>query len=68
MCPIDSSKHTTSVLMPEFLDINLKGLIVLSNLRILIAGKLTSITIKSTKLDTTIKKSRIFQDSLKYEY
>ena len=65
---MDSSKQITRVFIPEFLDMNRNGRKVLSSLRILITGRLTSIRTKSTKLETTMKKSRMFQYSRKYEY
>lgn len=48
-------------------DMNHKGHSTQSILRILKKGKFTEVTLISIRLVQTIKKSRMFQDSLKYD-
>ena len=47
---------------------NLSGLSILSNLITFIIGKFTLVSIASINDETTIKKSKIFHVSLKYEF
>ena len=49
-------------------EINLKGLNVLNNRKILTTYRSTPSTIKSNKEATTIKKSNYDHESLKYEF
>ena len=65
MGPIESNNVTTIFFSKEFLDINLNGLNILSNLKILSPAVLTLIKSMSIKLVDTIKKSKIFQNPLK---
>ena len=68
MCPTDSKRHTTRVFNPMFLDINLNGLNTLKSLSIFKALKLICDSDRSITLITTMKKSSMFQFSLKYEF
>ena len=55
--PPDPSSAETIAFMPEFLEMNLKGLRALSILKTLITGMLIEATAASSKDATTMKKS-----------
>ena len=65
MLPMDSNKAVTRVFIAMLCEMNLKGLRVLSNLKILIIGALKFNIITSKSEVTTMKKSMIFQISRK---
>ena len=67
IAPIEESKAITKVFIDELCEMNLSGLKIRSNLRILTIGMLILEKLASMREVTTIKKSICDQLSLKYE-